>query len=72
MAVSTVEANPDVIVSGESTDEDVESPAGDPTNKLLQGASGGPAYGGIQWDPMRSRDWEKEQPSTQCLLRVKR
>ncbi len=24
------------------------------------------------WDPNRSRDWDKEKPTEQCFLRIKR
>lgn len=27
---------------------------------------------GTLWDPCLSKDWEKEKPSPQCILRIKR
>ena len=25
-----------------------------------------------KWDPLASSDWDKEKPSTECILRIKR
>ena len=31
-----------------------------------------PSIKGTLWDPLLSKDWDKEAPSSQCLTRIKR